>query len=126
METWCKSARKASPKNWPLYPAANNGHLVYRDGYLYVLARKDGRVYRVAMDGKFTVFAGNGTRGKQNGKALESSFSLPNSLAFSPDGNWLYINETSPVSGDHRILGPTPNSKNRNHQIAFGLLDDVT
>ena len=88
-------------------PGGNNGHLNYHRGYLHVLARKDCRVYQVDLAGRVTVFAGSGQRGKQDGEAQESSFSLPNSLIISPDGKSLYVNETSPISGDHRILGPT-------------------
>ncbi|MEM7477517.1 MAG: FG-GAP-like repeat-containing protein [Planctomycetota bacterium] len=88
-------------------PGGNNGHLIYHRGYLYILARMDCRVYEIDLAGRVTVFAGNGKRGKQNGAPLESSFSLPNSLIISPDEKYLYVNETSPISGDHRILGPT-------------------
>ena len=95
-------------------PGQNNGHLIYHRGCLYVLARTDCRVYQVDLAGRVTAFAGNGERGNQDGPALESSFSLPNSLVVSPDGNYLYVNETSPTSGDHRILAPT-----RIRRIAF-------
>ena len=88
-------------------PGGNNGHLIYHRGYLYVLARKDCRVYQIDLAGRVTVFAGSGIRGKQDGAPLESSFSLPNSLIISPDEKYLYVNETSPISGDHRVLGPT-------------------
>ena len=88
-------------------PGANNGHLVYHKGYLYVLARKDCRVYRVDLAGRFEPFVGSGLRGKGDGEPLESSLSLPNSLIISHDEKWMYINETSPTSGDHIILSPT-------------------
>ncbi len=88
-------------------PGKNNGHLIFHLGYLYVLARKDCRVYQVSLDGKFSVFAGTGERGQQDGAAFASSFSLPNSLIVSNDGKWMYLNETSPTSGDHRVLSPT-------------------
>ena len=88
-------------------PGNNNGHLIYHRGYLYVLARADCRVYQVDLAGRVSVFAGTGKRGKEDGEALSSSFSLPNSLIVSPDGKWLFVNETSPTQGDHRILGPT-------------------
>lgn len=88
-------------------PGKNNGHLVYHKGYLYVIARTDCRIYRVSLEGQADVFIGSGKRGKQDGKALECQLSLPNSLAFSPDGKILYINETAPVDGDPRILAPT-------------------
>lgn len=88
-------------------PGNNNGHLAYHEGALYVVARTDCRIYRVTLDGKATVFVGSGKRGKKDGKPLEASLSLPNDLCFSPDGRFLYINETSPIEGDPRVLGPT-------------------
>ncbi len=88
-------------------PGNNNGHLIFHRNRLLVLARKGCRVYQIDLAGRVSVLAGSGKRGNQDGPALESSFSLPNSLIASPDGKYLYVNETSPTSGDHRILGPT-------------------
>lgn len=88
-------------------PKKNNGHITFHKGMLYVVARSANQVYRVTLDGKATAFVGSGKRGKQDGKPLECSLSLPNDLGFSPDGKYLYINETSPTSGDPRVLGPT-------------------
>jgi len=88
-------------------PGNNNGHLIYYQGALYVLARTDCRVYRVMLTGETSVFAGSGQRGKRDGAPMTSEFSLPNSLVVSPDGKSMYVNETSPIAGDHRILGPT-------------------
>lgn len=88
-------------------PGNNNGHLIYHKDYLYVIARKDCRVYRVDMAGRVEPFIGNGKRGKADGDPLSASLSLPNSLILSHDGKWMYINETSPTSGDHTILSPT-------------------
>lgn len=88
-------------------PGRNNGHLTLHEGFLYVVARSDNRIYRVGLDGVATYFVGNGTRGKEDGKPNACSLSLPNSIVASPDGKYLYFNETSPISGDPRILGPT-------------------
>ena len=88
-------------------PRNNNGHLIFHRGYLYVIARTDCRVYRIDLAGRVVPFVGSGKRGKKDGEPMASSFSLPNSLIISPDGKWMYINETSPTSGDHRILGPS-------------------
>lgn len=88
-------------------PGGNNGHLVYHKGYLYVIARKACRVYLVDLAGRSELFVGSGNRGKEDGAALVCSLSLPNSLIISPDGKWMYINETSPTSGDQNNLSPT-------------------
>ena len=88
-------------------PGNNNGHLTLLDGNLYVIARTDNRIYKVGLDGTATYFTGSGLRGKADGSPTDCSFSLPNSIVASPDGKYLYVNETSPISGDPRILGPT-------------------
>lgn len=88
-------------------PGKNNGHLVFHRGYLYVLARTDCRVHLVDLAGRVEPFVGSGNRGKEDGEALSSSLSLPNSLIISHDEKFMYINETSPISGNHVILSPT-------------------
>ena len=88
-------------------PGRNNGHLVYHEGYLYVIARMNCQVYRVSLAGDFETFVGSGKRGKADGNPLESTLSLPNSLIISHDKKWMYLNETSPTSGDHNNLSPT-------------------
>ena len=88
-------------------PGNNNGHLTCHRGVLYVVARSANQVYRVTYDGKSSVFAGSGKRGKTDGKPMEASFSLPNDIGVSPDGRFMYVNETSPISGDPQILTPT-------------------
>ncbi|MGI9517721.1 MAG: virginiamycin B lyase family protein [Pirellulaceae bacterium] len=88
-------------------PGNNNGHLTYRGGYLYVVARTANQIYRVSLDGDMELFAGSGTRGKDDGAPAEATFSLPNDLAFSPDGQFLYVNEVGPIEGNPRVLAPT-------------------
>ncbi len=88
-------------------PGKNNGHLCFHEGSLYVVARAACQIYKVDLDGKATVFAGSGKRGKGDGLPKDATFSLPNDIGVSPDGTKMYVNETSPTSGDHRILGPT-------------------
>lgn len=88
-------------------PGNNNGHLIFHKGALYVIARTANQVYRVTLEGESTLFVGSGDRGKQDGKPLEATLSLPNDIGFSPDGKFMYVNETGPTEGDPRILGPT-------------------
>ena len=99
--------RKGNAIKLATLPGNNNGHLIYHRGLLYVLARKDCRVYQIDLAGRVSVFAGSGQRGSQDGQPDQSSFSLPNSLIISPDEQAMFVNEVSPTSGDHRILGPT-------------------
>ena len=87
-------------------PGNGNGHLVHRDGVLYVVARNAHRIYRVTLEGEVSVFAGSGERGNADGPLLEASFSFPNDLAFSPDGKTLYVNENASTTAPHTELAP--------------------
>ncbi|MEQ8301978.1 MAG: hypothetical protein RIB47_01210 [Cyclobacteriaceae bacterium] len=88
-------------------PGNNNGHLIFREGLLYVVARSSHQIYKVTMAGEITLFAGSGKRGRTNGDRLSASFNYPNDLDFSPDGKFLYVNEEADTLSDHRILTPT-------------------
>lgn len=77
----------------------NNGHITFFEGNLYVVARAANQIYRVDLQGNSELIAGSGTRGHVEGSALEANLSLPNDLMFSPDGKYLYINDTKPLSG---------------------------
>jgi len=88
-------------------PGNNNGHLVYRNEYLYVVARGAHQIYKVSLEGEVELFAGTGKRGHEDGPALEATFSFPNDLAFSPDGKTLYVNENGSLTEPHTELAPT-------------------
>jgi sugar lactone lactonase YvrE len=79
-------------------PGANNGHLVYLDGLLYVAGRGANQVFVVTLDGRFDVYAGAGERGSDDGSANEATFSLPNGIAIGPDGS-LLINQVTATEG---------------------------
>jgi sugar lactone lactonase YvrE len=88
-------------------PGNNNGHLVYREGSLYVVARGAHQIFKVSLDGEVELFAGSGKRGRDDGPALEATFSFPNDMAFSPDGKLLYVNESSSITDPGTELRPT-------------------
>jgi len=87
-------------------PGNNNGHLVHRAGFLYVVARGAHQIYKVSLKGDVELFAGTGKRGHHDGPALEATFSFPNDLAFSPDGKTLYVNENASTTEPHTSLAP--------------------
>jgi sugar lactone lactonase YvrE/outer membrane lipoprotein-sorting protein len=88
-------------------PGANNGHLVYTGGKLYVVARGAHRIYSVTLSGDFSIVAGSGNRGNEDGAALGASFCYPNDITVSADGSTLYINDVADCSEDGIRLGPT-------------------
>jgi sugar lactone lactonase YvrE len=90
------------------FPGNNNGHLVFGNGVLYVVARGHHRLYTLTLDGNSTLLAGSGQRGLADGPALTATLSLPNDVALSPDGKILYWNDvgvTDPTDG--QTLTPT-------------------
>lgn len=77
---------------------ANNGHLTYHNGYLFVVDRGGNRIYRVnATTGQQILVAGNGACGKADGPALEATFSFPNGIKATPSGDTLYVNDAVPL-----------------------------
>ncbi|MEP5613354.1 MAG: hypothetical protein ABJP45_13965 [Cyclobacteriaceae bacterium] len=77
-------------------PGNNNGHLLRKGDTFYIAARGANQIYKISMSGRATRFAGSGSRGLGNGSLSEATFSLPNDLAFSPDGTKLYVNDKDP------------------------------
>lgn len=65
------------------------------------------RIHELTLEGDVRPIAGSGARGIDDGPALEATISLPNDLALSPDGGWLYRNDVSPDNPDPRVLTPT-------------------
>ena len=78
-------------------PGANNGHLDYMDGFLYVAARGANQIYKISLTGEVTLFAGTGQQAVKDGPALQASFSLPNAVTFSPNANAFYTNGSGGV-----------------------------
>jgi len=86
-------------------PGNNNGHVQYHEGDLYVVARGAHRIFRVTLDGAVLPFAGTGERGRDDGPALEATFSYPNDLKVGPDGSF-YVNDQIATTGPETDLAP--------------------
>lgn len=80
-------------------PGNNNGHITFFRNKLYVVARAANQIYELDLQGNATLIAGSGLRGHMDGPALLGTLSLPNDLGFSPDGKYLYVNDSKPVVG---------------------------
>lgn len=88
-------------------PGGNNGHLLVRGDLMYVVARTGNQIYTIPLSGGTPqVLAGTGTRGLRNGPLNQATFSLPNDLAFSPDGSKIYINDVSSFDFNTSIISP--------------------
>lgn len=84
----------------------NSGYLIpYREGYLSA-GYSDHRIWFIDATGQATVWAGNGIQAFVNGNRLDTvSFSLPNGLALSPDGDSLVISENTTIGQLRLITG---------------------
>lgn len=74
-------------------PAKGNGHLVWHKDGMFVTARRANQIYHVTPLGEVTLVAGNGHQGVEDGIATTARFGLPNGIAISPDGKYLYVND---------------------------------
>lgn len=88
-------------------PGAGNGHLVFRDGALWVTAKAARQIYRVDLDGTLERVAGSGERGEADGPALQATLARPNGVALSPDGRFLYWNDHLGDAQNNYAAGPS-------------------
>ena len=78
-------------------PGANNGHLDYLDGFLYVAALGANQLFKISLISDITLFAGTGQQAVVNGPALQAAFNLHNGCTFSPNANAFYTNRSGGV-----------------------------
>jgi sugar lactone lactonase YvrE len=63
------------------------GLAIDKKGNLYVADSGNNKIRKITPDGMVTTLAGNGSRGKANGRALAASFYKPYALALGRDGS---------------------------------------
>lgn len=85
--------REGSVERFVTLPGDNNGHILFGNGVLYVVARSAHRIYEVTLAGDTTHLAGSGTQGLDDGPARQATLSLTNDVALSPDGRFLWFND---------------------------------
>ena len=89
-------------------PGGNNGHIVWGNDVLYVVARGNHQIYELTLAGELTLLAGSGERGLDDGPGDTATLSLPNDVALSPDGRILYWNDVGELDpADGQTLTPT-------------------
>jgi len=86
-------------------PGNNNGHLIFGNGRLYVVARGANQIYEVSLTGVVKLIAGTGEKGNSDGDALRSTWYIPNGIGISSSGTELYISDK--VFGTGTQLNPT-------------------
>lgn len=97
----------------------NNGHMTFKNNRLYVVSRGGNRIFEVGLDASVKTLAGTGARGQADGPADQATFSLPNGIGLSPDGNTIYVNDEILLTGNN-VLNPVVIRK------ITGVLGEIT
>lgn len=85
----------------------NNAHMIIQQDNIYAVGRGLHNIYTVNIStADVNPFLNNG-RGNTDGSLSQAKISYPNDLAFSPDGNLMYINHVLPGPENGSILNPT-------------------
>lgn len=69
------------------------GFITYSNGFLYATGVRDHKIYRIDLEGKSDVIAGNGKVGHVDGTGDVAQFNKPIGIIASADGKTLYIAE---------------------------------
>lgn len=101
-------------------PSGGNGHITFGNGRLYLVSNASAQVFELSLDGELRVLAGDGTRGHTDGPADQASFSSPNGIALSADGNFLYVNEADSTAGTTLNFGTFQLNPSRVRVIQLG------
>ncbi|XOV94934.1 MAG: hypothetical protein ACFHWX_09535 [Bacteroidota bacterium] len=72
------------------------GHITYSNGYLFTTGIGRGFIYRVSLNGKVDIIAGDGQFKNTDGEASKASFSKPNGIVASLTGDTLFVNVSKP------------------------------
>ena len=72
------------------------GYITYSDGYVYASSFAGHLIYRIDEE-EVLVLAGNGIEGNANGNAMDASFSRPNGIVGSPNGDTLLVTDATGI-----------------------------
>ena len=82
----------------PVFGGVGNGHLTYKNGFLFVAAIGVGQIFKLSLSGEEEVIAGISQGFSNNdGPALQATFSKPNGIAASITGDTMWVNCSVPT-----------------------------
>lgn len=67
------------------------GRMTFGNNHIYVTSNSEHLIYEISLNGTITKTIGNGNKGETDGDAFMATFSNPNGIGISPDGNVLYV-----------------------------------
>ncbi|MFK8060657.1 MAG: hypothetical protein AB8B78_11260 [Polaribacter sp.] len=79
------------------------GHLTVLDDTIYATGIAVSKVFKISLDGKVEVFAGNGKPQTKDGLLKEASFNYPNGITSDKKNKILYISEYGAKGGIRKI-----------------------
>ena len=118
------------------------GYMTYANGALYATGYNTQVIYRITLDGQYSVFAGSGVKGESDGTGTEATFDTPNGIAVDHTGSGLYVtsdggagslryidgipsaSSTGPAAprfAGYELSAPFPNPASRSTALSFTL-----
>ncbi len=99
------------------------GHLKYINGFIFISAIEDHRIYRLDTSGNLEVYAGTGIQGRVNGGLNNAQFNNPNGLGKFHDGSILYVTASfGPTNYIQRInFNGTTSIKEKSSEFGYLL-----
>lgn len=85
----------------------NNAHMIIQHDDIYAVGRGLHNIHTININTASVNPLLNNGRGNTDGNLSQAKISYPNDIAFTPDGNLMYINHVSPGPANGFILNPT-------------------
>lgn len=79
------------------------GHLTVLDDIIYATGIAVSKIFKISLDGKIEVFAGNGNPETKDGNLKEASFNYPNGITSDKKNKIIYISEYGLKGGIRKI-----------------------
>lgn len=106
--TISKVTSSGQVSNFVTLPVSNLGPILLVDNYIYVTNPNGNKIFRIDKNTKeYSVIAGAGPRGNNDGAANFATFNSPIGIGISNDHKLIYVSEISPSgAGRLRIIQP--------------------
>ncbi|MDO1501298.1 hypothetical protein Q2T40_14270 [Winogradskyella maritima] len=79
------------------------GHLTVLDDYIYATGIVVNKIFKISLEGKVEIFAGNGEGKTKDGSLMNAALNYPNGITSDKFNKILYISEYGPNGGIRKI-----------------------